>query len=432
MIDKIFSPKQLESLRDSDAKINIWQGAVRSGKTFISLWRFLKEICMDKKSSEGEFALVARTYDSIKRNLVPLLYEMIGYDLQYYIGKREMYIWGRKIHLIGADDERAESKIRGATFLGAYVDEATLIPEGFFKMLVSRCSMKGARIFATTNPDSPFHWLKTEFIDDNPDVKHWAFTLEDNPQLDEETKNYLVRQYRGLWYNRFIQGHWVQASGAIYDFFDSAIHVIKHIPAPSAYSIVGIDYGTTNPTAFVMVSFNPLRYPNMWVEKEYMWDSKQRQRQKTDSEYAQDLKQFISGKRIDGIYLDPSAASFRTELYRLSIKPRYAENEVMEGIRYVANLFVSGTIKICDTCPELIKEMQSYVWDPKSIKLGEDKPLKVSDHLCDALRYACFTHFYKRNKVDIDWDKTYNEAMGLESELPAVFQQPTVSPQYFM
>ena len=33
------SPKQLDFLLNSDAKINILQGAVRSGKTYVSLWR---------------------------------------------------------------------------------------------------------------------------------------------------------------------------------------------------------------------------------------------------------------------------------------------------------------------------------------------------------------------------------------------------------
>ncbi len=431
-MDEIFSKQQRISLRDSNAKINIWQGAVRSGKTYISLWRFVKEIMLDKKELEGEFVIVARTYDSIKRNLIPLLYEMIGSAFQYYIGKREAYMYGRKIHLVGAEDERAESKIRGATFIGAYVDEASILPESVFKMLVSRCAMKDARIFVTTNPDSPFHWLKKDFIDDNADVAQWQFTLQDNPKLTQESKDYLSRQYKGIWYQRFILGNWVQASGAIFDFFDLTSHVIKEVPSPAVYSIVGIDYGTTNPTTFIMVSWSPNKYPNMWVEKEYVWNSRDKQRQKTDAEYAQDLQSFIGNKRVSAIYLDPSAASFRTELLRLRIRPRYAENEVLEGIRYLSSLFCSGTIKICDTCPQLIKEMQSYVWDPKSVVRGEDKPLKTNDHCIDALRYACYTHFFKKSNIEIDWDKEYKEAMGLDNNLPPVFQQPDPSHQYFM
>ena len=357
---------------------------------------------------------------------------MIGAAFQYYIGKREAFMYGRKIHLVGAEDERAESKIRGATFIGAYVDEASILPESVFKMLISRCAMKDARIFVTTNPDSPFHWLKRDFIDNNSDVSQWQFTLHDNPKLTQESKDYLSRQYQGIWYQRFILGNWVQASGAIFDFFNLDVHVIKQIPSPAVYSVVGIDYGTTNPTTFIMVSWNPNKFPNMWVEREYVWDSRERQRQKTDAEYAQDLQSFIAGKRITGIYLDPSAASFRTELLRLNIRPRYAENEVLEGIRYMSNLFVSGTLKICDHCTFLIQEMQSYVWDPKSIQRGEDKPLKSNDHCLDALRYACFTHFYKKQNLEIDWQKEYNEAMGIQPDVPSVFQQPNITHQYFM
>jgi hypothetical protein len=90
----------------------------------------------------------------------------------------------------------------------------------------------------------------------------------------------------------------------------------------------------------------------------------------------------------------------------------------------------SGTVKILDTCPRLIQSIQSYVWDAKSITRGEDKPLKQDDHLVDALRYAIFTHFYKRTQMEVDWDKEFKEAMG-ENTLPAPFQEPSMHHQYF-
>src|SRR5271157_119727 len=294
-----FSQKQMISLFDSDARINVWEGAVRSGKTYISLYRFLKEIIpKDDSEDHGEYCIVTRTLDSFKRNLYPLLCRMIGSDSKYFSGKREMNIWGKTIHIIGADDERAENKIRGSSFKGAYVDEATIIPEAVFKMLISRCVMNGGRIFATTNPDSPFHWLKRDFLTDNSDVKSWKFNLNDNPELTQDEKEYLCRQYKGMWYQRFIEGLWVQAQGAIYDFFDPKIHVIDHPPGQASYYIVGIDYGTTNPCSFVLIGVNKSKFPNMWVEDVYYYDSKLSQRQKTDSEYSADLKKFISGRNV--------------------------------------------------------------------------------------------------------------------------------------
>lgn len=416
------SPKQLLSLNESDARINIWQGAVRSGKTYISLWRWLKELSF---GPPGDYIMMSRTYDSFKRNILPLLTKMIGADVKHYSGKREMKIWGKTIHIIGCDDDRSEAKIRGLTASGAYVDEATIIPESCFRMMISRCAMKGARIFATTNPDSPYHWLKKDFLTDNPDVRSWQFTLDDNPELTKDEREYLRRQYKGLWYQRFIEGLWVQAQGAIYDFFDTSLHVIDFPPGPPAYSIVGVDYGTTNPTAFVQIDVHTSRFPNMWIPEVYYYDSKIHQRQKTDTEYAIDLAKFVENKPIKAIYIDPSAASFKLECSRHGITNLYeAENEVIDGIRLVGKYFNNGTLKICRNCTELIKEMQSYVWDAKCAITGVDRPLKQSDHLIDATRYGIFSHFYAKDGSRLtanDVDRMHNEAMGYGDNLPKPF-----------
>ncbi len=422
------SPKQKLSLRDSTARINIWEGAVRSGKTFVSLIRFLKEL---SRGPEGEYCIVSRTYDSFKRNLLPLLSYLIGADARYYSGKREMNIWGKTIHIIGADDERAETKLRGPTFSGAYVDEATIIPESVFKMLISRCAMKGAKIFATTNPDSPYHWLKVDYLTNNPDVVSWQFTLDDNPELKEDERAYLRRQYKGLWYQRFIEGLWVQAEGAIYDFFAPELHVIDFPGQFPEYTILGIDYGTTNPFAAVLIGVNPNKYPNMWVEKEYYYDSKKHQRQKTDGEYVEDLKaKFFSGTCIPprAIYLDPSAASFNAALRKEGISNvSEAKNEVIDGIRLVSHYMNQGSLKITKQCPNVISEMQSYVWDTKASIRGVEQPLKQNDHALDALRYAIYTHFFGRSSRSMtprDLDLAFQEAIGGPSNLPKVFQQP--------
>ena len=424
------SEKQRISLIESDARINIWEGAVRSGKTYVSLWRFLKALTY---GVSGEYCLLSRTYDAFKRNVLPQLARMIGTDARYYSGKRELNIWGKTIHIIGADDERAEAKIRGPTFCGAYVDEATIIPESVFKMLISRCAMGGAQIFATTNPDSPFHWLKRDYLENNPDVKSWQFRLDDNPELSEDEKGYLRRQYKGLWYQRFIEGLWVQAEGSIYDFFEEKIHLIDFPPGLPQYYIMGIDYGTTNPCAFVLLGVNFNKFPNIWVEAEYYYDSKTHQRQKTDAEFGEDLRRFIADRPVAAIYVDPSAASFKAELLKIGIQNLYeANNDVVDGIRFVAKYMDQGTLKITRNCKHLIHEFQSYVWDPKSTKTGIDKPLKENDHALDALRYALYTHFFGKDRSRLsaqDLDRMYNETRSGGVNLPAFFQDP-IDPSY--
>lgn len=424
-----FSEKQLLSIRESNSAINVWEGAVSSGKTYASLWRYVDE-CTN--GPPGPFCIMTKTYDTFKRNLLPILQDQIlGKNARYYAGRREIYLKDRLVHVIGCSDERAEQKIRGTTFAGAYVDEISLIPESAFNMLLSRMRVPNAKTFGTTNPDSPYHWFKKNFIDSNPDVKSFQFLMDDNPFLTKDYKEFIRRQYKGLWYQRFIEGKWVQAEGAVYDFFDEKMHVIDFPLSTATSYIVGVDYGTTNPCSFVLIGINKNKYPNIWVEDEFYFNSRVTQRQKTDGEYASDLIEFIQGRPVTNIYIDPSAASFRAELVKCGVANlQDAENEVIDGIRFVSKLLCQGTFKICRKCKNLIQEFQSYVWDDNSIKRGEDKPKKENDHALDALRYALFSHFFLNEQGALtpkDLDRTYNEAMGIGPELPPFFQQPNLN-----
>jgi len=65
-----------------------------------------------------------------------------------------------------------------------------------------------------------------------------------------------------------------------------------------------------------------------------------------------------------------------------------------------------GNLFILEECKNTIREIQSYVWDAKAAKRGDDQPLKENDHAVDALRYAVFSHKiatyepYKHNPSD--------------------------------
>ena len=424
-ISDFFSPKQIQSINESIAPINVWEGAVSSGKTYASLWRFHEETDI---GPEGPYAIITKTYDTFKRNLMPILEDILGRHVRYFSGKREVYFKDKLVHVIGCADERAEQKIRGTTFAGAYVDEATLIPESAFKMLQSRLRIPHAKLFCTTNPDSPYHWFRKDYLVDNPDVKSWQFLMDDNPFITTDYKDYLKRQYKGLWFKRYILGQWVQAEGAVYEFFDEKIHVVDDTYRPATSYIVGVDYGTINPCAFVLVGYNPNRSPNLWVENEFYYNSRLKQRQKTDGELADDLQQFISGKRIDAIYIDPSAASFKVELSRRGVDNVFdANNDVINGIRFVGMRLNETSFKICRKCTNLIQEFQSYVWDTKAAEHGVEKPKKENDHALDATRYALYTHFFGQDggaSSPQDLERRWRETRMLGPDLPPQFQNP--------
>jgi PBSX family phage terminase large subunit len=388
------SPKQIIALNDSDAFVNIYEGAVRSGKSYVSLIRFMEHV---RNGPEEKYVVCGKSERTIMMNVIDPLQSFTGGIIRYNRGMGVFYLFGKKVYVVGANDERAEGKIRGPTFAGALVDEATLLPEGFFRMLLSRLTIDGAKLFATTNPDSPFHWLKHEFIDVNSNdqafLKTFKFVIDDNPSLSQSKKNELKRSYQGLFYKRFIEGQWVLAEGAIFDFFDHKTHVVREAITYAKYWILGVDYGTTNPFAACLIGFNDDHHPSIWVEREYYWDSKTMGHQKTDMEYAEDIKRVFNGYPLRSIYLDPAAASFEVELRRHKMPVKQAKNDVLDGIRFVSNLFTAGDLVIKKDCLNLIKEIEGYVWDSKSARDGVDRPIKVRDHAVDAMRYALFTHW---------------------------------------
>lgn len=395
-INLTLSQKQANSIVEAEARYNIWVGAVRSGKSFASLLAF-EDFC--RYGPKGDFVIIGKSRDTIKRNVLFPLRDLLGDRFAYFIGKGEANLYNRTIHIVGANDERAAHKLQGSTLAGAYVDEIATIPEAVFEMLKSRLSIKGAKLFGTTNPDSPFHWLKKKFLDrsDELDIKFWDFTLEDNPSLDPLYVSNIKKEYKGLWYQRYIEGRWVLAEGTVFDFFNKDQHIIDFPPGAAEYYVVGVDYGTTNPTAFSMIGYNSMTFPNRWLEKEYYWDSRKTLRQKTDTEYASDLKKFIEGYNVKALYIDPSAVSFRVELSRQGFSGIIeAQNEVLDGIRYHSLCLSNGTFKVCSNCTKAIEEYQTYVWDENAANRGEDKPKKENDHLLDSIRYALYSEWFKK------------------------------------
>ncbi len=395
------SKVQKHSFLHSTARINIWHGPVRSGKSIASLLRWLDYI--DRDSPAGDLFMIGKTVFALKRNILSPMAEYLGSDYHYSSGEGVVKLWGRTIHVIGANDERAEEKIRGSTSAGTYCDEVALYPEGFFKMATSRMSLHGSKMFGTTNPDAPTHWLKRDYINRGKDVNcrsfHWG--IDANPFLDVEYRDAIKAEYTGLWKKRFIDGLWVLAEGAIYDMFDEKRHVITAAPLKPDYYIVGIDYATGNPTCFVLmgVHYRHGRRPIAWAEREYYWDSKKTNRQKTDSEYAEDLKFFleqrsIKKKVVTAIYVDPSAASFKRECEKQGIGAIMdADNDVLNGIRTVGTMLHQDRYTIMAGCTQTIEDYGAYVWDSKKQRKGEDAPVKSNDHTKDAERYALHSHF---------------------------------------
>lgn len=398
--------KQRRGFHLATARINVWEGAVRSSKTIGSLMRWARFI---RQAPPGPLLMVGKTERTLKRNVLDPLQAMLGKQrCRVNMGNGEAQILGRLVYLVGASNEAAPDKIKGLTLVGAYVDEVTTIPQSFWVMLLTRLSVPGAAVFGTTNPDGPNHWLMRDYLerprlwldrdgqiqrdvhDDPLNLHRFSFQLHDNPNLDPGYVEEIQREFTGLWRRRLILGEWCLAEGVVFEMWDPKTLVVTDLPRIEQWVAVGIDYGTTNPFHAVLIG---LAGGRLYVTNEWRWDSKARHGSLTDAEYSRRVRDWLTGLGVQPrwVVVDPSAASFRVQLFRDQVSSVAADNDVLDGIRDVASLFATKRLLVHASCTGLIGELPSYAWDPKASEKGQDEPIKLADHGVDALRYAIRT-----------------------------------------
>lgn len=380
----------------------IADGAIRSGKTLSMSLSFC--LWAMTRFNGQNFAMCGKTVGSFRRNVLGTLKLMLksrGYIVEDHRADNMLVIRRGKVenyfYIFGGRDERSQDLIQGITLAGLLLDEVALMPESFVNQATGRCSVEGSKMWFNCNPGGPLHWFKTEWIDkrERKGLLYLHFTMDDNLSLTEEIKARYRSLYAGVFYLRYIKGLWAVAEGLIYTMFSEECtysSLASHIPN-TAQKMIAVDYGTTNPCVFLETWDDG---KTIWVEREYRWDSRSEEAQrsgrsqKTDKEYADDMADFIGIRPEDQctIIVDPSAASFIQELRSRGWVVKPADNEVLDGIRKVSTMLVSGRLKVNRRkCKGLCAEMQAYVWDDKAQERGEEKPVKQKDHGPDALRY---------------------------------------------
>jgi PBSX family phage terminase large subunit len=418
------SKKQIEFISNATRKWNLAHGSVRSGKTVCSAFAFMHAV---NKCPDSRIYIVGHNFDSAHRNVIRLYMEseeMLVYRPFLNWSGKKLYFKDKIITVLGAKDEGAVGNFQGLTMSLVYCDEMTLYPESIVDMIDSRLSLTHSKGFAAMNPSHPKHKVK-QWIDkaEQGDPNYYAlhFTLDDNPYVDDAYKARIRDSSTGLFYKRNYLGLWCLAEGAIFDFFDPKLYVVKRPPAPADYWVAGIDYGASNPFACLLIGVcsgkNSQTQKVMWVEKEYYWDHKKREKTKTNLELAIDVQEFLQDYDVKQLYIDPSAASFKAELRKLGMKPVDADNNVEEGIYKMTSEMKRGMLYICSECKNTIREIESYVWDPKAAEKGYDEPLKKDDHAIDALRYVINTHKvniyqpYDELKHKQSWNNRFGQRM---------------------
>lgn len=389
-MEVMLTEKQAEYVREAHHRWNFAVGAVRSGKSHLAVQFTIPDRLTGMHGKKGLNLILGATKENIERNVLAPMRDIWGDKLIGDINSRNWCdIFGEKVYCIGAENVRQVSKLRGSEIKFCYCDEICDINEEVFEMLKSRLSLAYSECHAACNPASPQHFVK-RFIDkaleDDIDLFNQHYTIYDNPFLPPQYVRSLEAEYRGtVYYKRYIDGMWAQAEGMIYPMFEDAME--PRYSGICSRWCVSVDYGTQN--AFAALKWGYGSDGSWHCLDEYRYSGRDSGHQKTDNDYVADLVAFcrdIPGDEVE-VVVDPSATSFIAALRRCSaryFRVRHADNDVDNGIRDAAVCLQLGLIHISETCTEVRKEFEGYVWDDKCL---DDRPIKVNDHLMDAMRY---------------------------------------------
>ena len=357
----------------------------------------------------------------ILRRTMPELRELIDKSRELYPQAfpgakfREVEkIWnfpsGAKIEFGFLERDADVYRYQGQSYSWIGFDEITHLPTEFgWNYLSSRLRTTDSEIMpylrCTANPGGVgAHWVKKRYVDpfepgeafkgaDGLTRRFIPARLDDNPYLAEDGRyEEMLKALPEVQRRQLLEGNWDITEGAAFVEFDTEAHVIPPFEIPIGWERVkGIDYGYASESACIWAAVDRSD-GTLIVYREL---------------YKKNLTGVDLGEMITQMeLLDPfsvagvldTAAWARTgttgptvgeSLQQAGHKLRRADKNRIQGkiqIHEYLKLKQSGRpqIQIFNTCPNLIRELQSIPLDKNN---PEDVDTHAPDHAYDALRY---------------------------------------------
>lgn len=212
------------------------------------------------------------------------------------------------------------------------------------------------------------------------DYKSFHFTSYDNQNVPADE---IDKAKQELTEDRFAQEYLAdfrKTEGLVYKEFSRELHVTEETPQNITDTIIGIDFGYTNPAAIVPIRIDGDSH--YWIGEEWY------KSRCTTEQIAEQARLYKATK----CYPDPAEPDRIEILGRAGLNCREVSKDIVAGVDHVRELFKQGRIHIHPDCKNLIMELETYRYpDKKPDQNEQEKPVKENDHLLDALRYALYT-----------------------------------------
>lgn len=393
----------------------ICDGSIRSGKTTVMSLSF---VMWAMSTFDGEnFALCGKTIQSLRRNVIMQLKKMLtsrGYIVDEHRSENSITIRmgdvENEFYLFGGKDEGSQDLIQGITLAGLFMDEVALMPESFVNQATARCSVENAKLWFNCNPEGPEHYFKVEWIDklSEKNLIRIHFTMKDNPSLSKKTLEKYERRYKGVFYDRFISGLWVLASGIIFRYFaeddspylfdNEELYDTKGNMKPFSMIVMGIDFGGNGS----QTTYNLTGYRNKYEKLLGLEEDECPVTEDIDSKAICDkfieVYQFAIEKygRVDWIFPDSASPTMINSL-RSAAKdaglPYWnivgcKKNEASERPKTVDMLLNTGRLRLNRRLTKTRRAIASLRWDEKKENIPEDKNIGNINDRWDSFCYS--------------------------------------------
>ncbi|MBQ5316247.1 MAG: terminase family protein [Oscillospiraceae bacterium] len=370
--DKLFTAKQQalwHSTISSPKRWNISVGAVRSGKTYLDLFRIPYRIM---HAGEGGIALIGNTCGSLERNILAPMRKMYT---EKYVGRisagGKVRLFGRECYATGAYCSACADKLRGMSLAYCYGDEITTWNETVFEMVKSRLDRPYSVFDGSCNPDSPFHWFKRFLDSGSEDIAQVHFTIDDNTALSRDFVDALKNEYRGtVYYDRFILGLWKCAEGSIYPMIASAPDkFITDDTEGIVCADMGVDFGGSgSATAFALTGYTAGAKRIITLDEYYT--KKPLTPAALEREFVNFVRRALTKYRLRDVYCDSAEQVLIRGLKNAALRERLPveihnarKGSINERIRFYTAIAGSGRYFIARGCRHTLEAFCTAVWD---------------------------------------------------------------------
>ena len=371
----------LQKNLNASTRIVVNQGGTRSSKTY----SLAQLIILKALQSKGKvYTICRKTLPALKgtayRDVLNILKELELYSEENHNKSELSYMLnGNILEFISVDQPQ---KIRGRKRNYLWCNEANEFTYEDWQQLILRTTEK---IYLDYNPSDPYSWIY-EKVHTRDDCTFLQSTYKANPFLDEDT----IAEIERL--KEIDPDYWrVYGLGEIGTIQTMIFRNFNLVDDVQGRLIgYGLDFGFTNsPTALVEVR----QLDDSLYIRELLYEKRL-----TNTDLANKMRELGLDRQTE-IVADSAEPKSIEEVYRQGFNIKPAKKGA--GIHLGIDIMRRYKLNITKDSLNAIKEFRGYKW--ATDKNGDvlNTPVKVNDHLVDAVRYLCL------NKLSINHSGKY-------------------------